>query len=235
MKTVSTWVFILAIVILTSGHSAAVKIEDNKGRAIDVDIIEADKETIKIRKTGDEKVFSLQRATLSPDSNTLIDEFLQARKEEEAKEALGKVEVIVNGGPELGSWKFRMKPPLKSMQPFAYKNQKTMTVGVPSGNLEPLLIFITPKSELEEDLAKHAKQKAEGFFGKDKITWKTVQYGEWSGYIVENPPKFSPEWRALLHRGDVSLHVVYTENANGTIREEMIPDLVKSITIEKVD
>ena len=96
--------------ILSSGHSAAVKIEDKKGRAIEVEIIEADKETVKVKKTSDEKVFILQRNTLSPDSNTLIDEFLETSKEEEARKNIGKVEVIVKGGPDLGSWKFRMKP-----------------------------------------------------------------------------------------------------------------------------
>lgn len=138
--------------------------------------------------------------------------------------------MIVKGG-DLGHFKFRMKPPVKSLRPFAHENE--MTVGVDNGDAEPLWIFIKTKSEPNEDLAKHTKEKANGFKAGE-ASLKEVQCGEWSGYILENLPAFA-DGRGFFHRGDFSLHLVYSRKANGVFHEELLPGMIESITIDKAE
>lgn len=57
MNTVSTWALFLTIMILSSGHSAAERIENKKGQVIEAEIIDADEEHVTIRRTKDKKVF----------------------------------------------------------------------------------------------------------------------------------------------------------------------------------
>lgn len=236
MKTISIWVFILVMIIVSAGESDAVLIKDNKGRTIEADLIEADKESVKVRKTGNEKVFTLQRATLSPESNTLIDEFLKARTEEETKQAIGTFEMVMDGGPNLGKWKFRMKQPLKSMKVRSYERSK-LGLFVINAESPAMLITFTTRSEIRGPLKTHIEEKLERHFESGRNP-REEHYGEWSGYIIKKQTR----WFGLLRQGDVLMDVDLSQiqtagsepNPN-LVPKEMLLEMIKSITMEKCD
>ncbi|MGB6220645.1 hypothetical protein [Haloferula sp.] len=79
MKVISCLLMIAAFV---SANVAAIEIRDKQGRAFDAEIISANEKALTVRRSVDNRTFSISREDLDDKTNKLVDVFLEAERKD---------------------------------------------------------------------------------------------------------------------------------------------------------
>lgn len=229
----------LLMFMFCTGYCLAVEIESKDGRKFNAKIISATDTDVKVARDGDSTTFTLMRANLSLDTNTLIDQFRNIKIKSDLTSE-GYTKMSFPQDKERAMW---IKLPDEAIEivgenglayvKFIRQKGNMMTIKVMRpGNLEKAEKIINEAKELRRK-SSHSQATSKELDEFNKINnIDRVKYGQWEGFFINHSQKGLIE--VALVDGENMLHAwvdkVSLDNKS-IFNTKNFPEIIASIKL----
>jgi hypothetical protein len=238
---------------LASSITSGVEIESKNGKTFDAEIMEATKESVKVRKTGGSAVYVLKRSDLAVETNVHIETFLKNQRDLRDKEAGNKTKFELKMRGKMHRISFHAKVEDLPIVPdgllVQFKGEEGGAISFHFTAFEANLVRGEKEvNQRKTTILRQASQRSKVIYDavSKSLNVEKVKYGDWEGFILTgwtDELQFGEGTGGVLAsanygyfaKGEYGFTFQFSPQKEGKIKRADISKIIESMSVIKIE